>query len=255
MDSETSSITMESDGEQLENRVIQPTAYDYTRVIDLSGVPICGLCDNLVEENQSKTVLACKHIFHIGCVLATYWEEGIHRCNLCNGSYFTEEEYGYRGAHTVRVFENAIRQKKREESKKKLEKLTVEVTSNKDLLKDLKIVKKAIRESSAASKKFRSLGRRYSREFSEEVNTMKQIILARKKEYKTKLMRSAEMIDFKRKRSRASYFMRVFDQKYRAYPFETLQKIPGLKIPNRWSIRRAISLYSWTINRWFRIGV
>lgn len=245
-DSDNESVTyLENNETPLENRVIQPT--DYTAVADLSGIPICIGCDRLIEEKQSKTSLACGHIYHFQCIVSAFWDHHTRDCLRCNAPIFDRVQ----DQETFTI----IRQKKAARLRKKVEDLEKEVRSNKELLQDLKIVKKSVREASAAGTKFRKFGRQVSREFKEETKTLQDILIATKNRYREKLAKSQQISDWRKKKARAAYYMRVFNQKYHRYNFDRLSSISSLKVPNRWNVRRALHIYSWTINRWFRLKI
>lgn len=238
--------------EPVENRVIQPEAqaerYDYSAQTDLSGVPICGLCTRLIEENQSKTVLACSHSLHTFCLLTCYWHHDIRRCMKCDVEYYNPQDVN----EEVWARFGRLRNDKRQ---KKVQSLNEQVMANKDLLADLKYLKKSFRETSGAAKRFRSFGRQLRSEYQEETKTLQDILKATKKRYKERLMKSPQMAEWRKKKARTGYYMRLFNQKYRNFPFETLTVIRELKLPTRWNLRAALHIYSYTINRWFRIWI
>ncbi len=238
-----------SEEEPLENRVIQPEAYDYSKVTDLSGVPICVMCDRLIEENQPKTELFCKHNLHTLCFCAGYWNLDITKCMRCEQPYFSQVDR----MNNPEVVQT-LRKKSGDKKKKKLEDFEGQVLKNKELLTDLKIVKKSIREARAAANKFRMFGRAKGREFQQETQTLCDILRATKKRYKDAIIKGEEIKLWRKKKARASYYYRVFEQKYAPYTIDRLTSIKSLKIPDRWSIRRALHIYSWSVNRWLRIG-
>jgi hypothetical protein len=232
----------------LENRVIQPEAYDYSKLVDLSGVPICAMCDRLIEENQPKTELFCKHALHTLCFCTGYWNLDIHKCMRCERPYFSQTDR----INNPEIVET-LNKKKVSKKNKKLETFEEEVLQNKELLQDLKIVKKSIREASAAANKFRKFGRAKAREFKEETQTLVNMIRDTKKRYKDSIMNSEQMKLWRKKKARALYFYRVFEQKHTPITIEKLGAIKALKIPDRWTIRRSIHIYSWSLNLWLRI--
>lgn len=251
MDWDTGSVDSQRTADSVqsvENRVIQPEAYDYSKLTDLSGVPICAMCDHLIEEGQPKTELFCKHNLHTLCFTSGYYNLDISRCMRCNRSYFTEADH-----QNQEPIIATLREKKQMKKQNKVHTLREEVFANKELLTDLKLVKKSIREASGSSTKFRTYAKQTGRLFQEEMKPLKDILRESRKKYRGKIMKSEEMKQWRKKKARASYFTRVFDQKYPNYSLDRLSSIPELKIPNRWSMRRALHIYSWTINRFLPV--
>ena len=232
----------DDDNQSIENTVHLPNHVHH----DLSGVNICGLCARLIEDEQPKTELLCHHVFHSVCFL--YFLDDFNRCSVCNAQFLQAENIPTEIRGLVM---DRIEARRKNKKQKMLEK----VMENKELLADLKLVKRNILHLKKASTSFRKLGRRLKQEFSEETNNMKEMLLAIKKRKKQSLMKSAELKDWKSKRQRLQYYMRVFDLKYRDTPLDTLRMIPSLKLPSRWYMRDILYISPWTIDRWLRIRI
>lgn len=240
--------TSDNDSDNGSVRSVRNTVHLPT-ITDLSGVPICAICQRLLEEDQPKIKLLCHHSHHTACFLTYYYEEyyAARRCPTCEAPIFADVEM-----EEVRTI---VREKMHDKKKRRVDSFREKIFQNKELLKDLKFLKKQITASKKSAAAFRRLGRRYMREFNEETNAMKEILTGIKKRQKEALMKSPELKEWRKHRTRAQYYMRMFDLKYRDSPFHTLNMIPELRLPNRWHLRNAFHISWWTIDRWLRIRI
>lgn len=246
MDSPAYTSDNDSDTESVRsvrNTVHAPVAHDHT---DLSGVPICLVCDRLLEEDQPQIQLMCHHSYHTACFLTFFYEDYYRRCPTCQVPVM---------GHLVDEVRTIISERIRQKKEKKKESLRDKVMANKELIADLKVVKKHMAQARKSSVAFRQLGRRVQREFNQETAAMKEILKGIKKRQKEALLKSAEMKEWKTKRMRAQYYMRIFDLKYRDTPLNLLNTVPEFRLPSRWAMRSAFHISWWVIDRWLRIRI
>ena len=92
--------TYESDEEfigPLQPTPVENAVYVPVNILtDLSGIPICMLCDRLMEEDQPKCELLCRHTFHTFCIMETIFNDrGPERCITCNETLFRHRHTEY----------------------------------------------------------------------------------------------------------------------------------------------------------------
>jgi hypothetical protein len=203
---------------------------------DLSGIPICQLCDRLLEEDQAKCELLCRHTFHTVCIVETiFGDRGPATCATCGeGIYRLRNTEINEEAH-IAITEK--KQAKREEKKRRLEQ---EVLGNKELMTDLKLVKKSISEARKAGTAFTKIQQVQVRAFNEEANTMKQILKGMKDSRIKFCQMSPECKSYRSKRARAAFFIRAFERKYPGKSMEKLRDISKLRLPSRWELNRIL---------------
>jgi hypothetical protein len=228
----------------LENTVHTP---ENLLLTDLSGVPICLICDRLLEEDQPKCELLCHHTFHTYCMMLNFWRDHAQRCCVCNHNIFPERN------DERENIEEIIVQKERAKREAKLKKLEEEIMADKELLKDLKFVKRSITEARKASVALKKVQIVQVRAFKEETETMRQMIKSMQEERIKTMKHSTEAKLYRSKRARAAFYVRVFERKYPGKSLERLRHIPKLKVPGRWELNRI--LYGYGLRMYYRLRV
>ena len=219
--------------EHVENTVHVP---ENILLTELSGVPICMLCDRLMEEDQPQCELHCHHSFHTFCIMDTIFNDrGPTICIVCNQYVFERNNTQYNNEAQVAIHEKKLA--KREQKKKRLEE---EVLGNKELMTDLKLVKKAIREARKAGAAFTKIQQTQIRAFNEEAETMKQMLKGMKEARIRTCQLSQECKEYRSKRARAAFFIRAFERKYPGKSMERLRDIQKLRLPSRWELGRIL---------------
>jgi len=226
----------------IENRVIQPDTqaeqYDYTKEKDLSGIFICQICDRLMESDQPKTELLCRHTFHSFCCLHNVFDRGPINCPVCGVNIYRNLYENYETRH--HELNNIIREKKRIKKEEKLKKFEDEVMSDKEMLADLKIVKRAITEAKKACTAYTRIEKTQTTEFHTESENLRKILESLKGERMKRIKGSEEAKDWRSKRARAAFYIRAFERKYPDRTLPSLHSIKKLKIPNRWQLHRIL---------------
>lgn len=202
---------------------------------DLSGIPICAYCDRLMEDDQPLCTLLCHHKFHTYCVIEHIFNRGEAFCATCN-------EGIYRLARIAmnNELDDAIVEKKRKKKEEKKKRLEEEVFGNKELMTDLKLVKRSIREARKAGTAFTKIQQTQLRAFNEEAETMKQMLKAMKETRVKNCQSSQECKEYRSKRARAAFFIRAFERKYPGKSLERLRDIQKLCLPSRWELNRIL---------------
>ncbi len=214
---------------------------------DLSGIPICQICDRLLEDDQPKCELLCHHTFHTYCMMLNFWRDHAQRCCVCNTNIFPE-----RNGERENI-EEIIVQKERAKRETKIKKLEEEVMDDKELLKDLKFVKRSITEARKASSALKRVQVVQVRAFKEETETMKQMIKSMQDERIKTIKNSAEAKLYRSKRARVAFFVRAFDRKYPEKTLDRLRHIRKLRVPSRWELNRI--LYGYGLRSPYRLRV
>ena len=231
-------------GLNLENTVHTP---ENPIITDLSGIPICQICDRLLEEDQPKCELLCHHTFHTCCILLNIYNGHANRCTVCN-----ENVFPIRNQEGENIQEIIV-QKERTKREVKLKKLEEDIMADKELLTDLKIVKRSISEARKASVALKRLQIVHVRAFKEETETMKQMIKSMQDERIKIIKNSAESKLYRSKRARAAFFVRSFDRKYPGKSLDRLRHLHKLRIPGRWELNRI--LYGFGLRSYYRMRV
>ena len=248
-DSLTDSTYYEEDQEEnveqegpLENRIVMPTEpYDYSKVSDLSGVPICRICDRLIEAGQVRVELNCHHTFHFSCTIAGIHEDDMYyRCFECRQRVITEDEMN--AAYQTLGKKQAVKKKKRVLS------IEEQIAGNKELLQNLKIVKKSIREASVARRNLDIYCRGVKREYIQETGPIFDLLGSIREKYRSKIIGCDAKKEWVNKKARASYYIRMFDLKYHQFPIDSLRNVTSLRLPTRWRLRQILTFPTWAIN-------
>lgn len=245
-DSESENEQFEyQDTEDIRNTVFLPTSAVEAKQNDLSGIPICAICDRILEDTEPQAQLLCFHKYHTYCFAHVVFHEGRNRCITCNGPIWINE--------FQTEAEEAILEKKRLRHEKRLETLESEISTNKELLADLKLVLKSIREARKAQRGLSVLGKQTGRTYREETRQLCEILKNMKeKAYKT-IYSSPEAKQYRSKRARASFYLHAFQRKYPNQNFEKLRELPKLRIPGRWELNRI--LYTGRRDWRWRLGI
>lgn len=215
---------------------------------DLSGVAICRVCDRLLEDTQAQSQLLCFHKFHTFCITHFLFQYAGNRCPTCEQNIWNRADYGMN--HEI---DTAIREKNRLAREKSLQTLESAVSENKELLGDLKIVKRSIREARKALIAYHKVGKQYGDGFREETKQLCEIMKTMKEQAIRKIQKSDQAKEYRSKRARAAFYIQSFDRKYPSYTLARLRDIKKLSLPSRWDLNRI--LYA-SHRRWkWRLGI
>ena len=225
---------MNNINEEIQNTVIQP--FLTQRAIDLSGIPICNICDHLLEGNQAQCELLCHHKFHTICIMTYVFRNGPVRCIECGEDFYRYQDAANIATEIAEKTQRIIEKIQRE----KLNRFEEEVFADNELLLDLKNVKKYIKEARKSALVFQKLQGINLREFKQEANNLKELIQSMKDRRLKILKDSSESKLYNSKRARANFYIRVFERKYPTKKLIDLHAIRRLKIPSRWELNRIL---------------
>ncbi len=117
--------------------------------------------------------------------------------------------------------------------------------ADKEILTDLKIVKRSITEARKAALCFKKFQTVQVRAFDEESDTMRKMLKSMKEDRIKTIKNSAESKFYRSKRAKAAFFIRAFERKYPGKSLDRLRQIQKLRLPSRWELNRILWGYGY----------
>lgn len=210
--------------------------------MDVSGVGLCTLCALPMLGGQPKMELMCAHIFHTECVVLHWYDEEMS-CPTCQHNVFNRD--------VRELFDTRHRQSKKNEEDKFLE----EYAQNKQLKKDIQLIKKQIAKARKARSSFNKLGTQRRREWKQETKPLFQLLIVKQKDMIRGVQMSPQLKQWTTERKKLTRLVNQFQTKYTQYRFHSLLQYRSLKLPSIWDYRGLTSMYRWRLRRYFRMGL